>query len=110
MKFCIGNIYRRKQLQIIKKEIDNRTGEKTLAATMLLKLVQNYIILQVKKPNPSNSLQVSIDLKQTVADINNQGPYSPTILKNILCLVLQIFLYLAAFECNTTSDWLNHTV
>ena len=33
------------------------------------------------------------------------GPYSPTILKNILCLVLQMFLYLAAFECNTTSDW-----
>ena len=30
------------------------------------------------------------------------GPYSPTILK--------IFLYLAAFEGNTTSDWLNRTV
>ena len=38
------------------------------------------------------------------------GPYSPTILKNILCLILQIFLVLEAFECNTTSDWLNHTV
>ena len=39
------------------------------------------------------------------------GTYSPTILKNILNLVLKIFyLYLAAFECNTTSDWLNHTV
>ena len=37
-----------------------------------------------------------------------QGPYSPTIFKNVLCLVLQIFLYLAVFECNTTSDWLNH--
>ena len=33
-----------------------------------------------------------------------QGPYSPTILENIL--VLQNFLYLAEFECNTTSDWL----
>ena len=39
-----------------------------------------------------------------------EGPYSPTILKNVLCLVLQIFQYLAAFECNRTSDWLNHTV
>ena len=35
--------------------------------------------------------------------------YSPTILENILCPVLQILLYLAAFECNTTSDWLTHT-
>ena len=25
-------------------------------------------------------------------------------------LILQIFLCLEAFECNTTSDWLNHTV
>ena len=39
-----------------------------------------------------------------------QGSYLPTILKNVLCLVLQIFLYLAAFECDTTSDWLNYTV
>ena len=38
------------------------------------------------------------------------GPYSPTILKNVLSLVLQIFLFLHAFECNTTSDWLNHMV
>ena len=37
----------------------------------------------------------------------HQGPYLLTILKNILCLVLQIFLCLEAFECNTTSDWLN---
>ena len=40
----------------------------------------------------------------------DQGPYSPTILQNILSLVLKIFLYLEAFECNTTSDWLNRTV
>ena len=38
------------------------------------------------------------------------GPYSPTILQNVLSLVLQIFLYLTAFEYNTTSDWLHHTV
>ena len=39
-----------------------------------------------------------------------QGPYSPSIPKNILSLVPQIFLYLAAFECNATSDWLKHMV
>ena len=38
------------------------------------------------------------------------GLYSPTIPKNFLCLVLQIFVYLGAFECNTTSEWLGHTV
>ena len=30
-----------------------------------------------------------------------QGPYSPTILKKVLSLVLQILLSLEAFECNT---------
>ena len=39
-----------------------------------------------------------------------QGPYSQPILKNVLSLVLQSFLYLEAFDCNTTSGWLNHTV
>ena len=39
----------------------------------------------------------------------HQGPYLPTILKNVHSLVLQMFLYLAAFECNTTSDWLNQS-
>ena len=39
------------------------------------------------------------------------GQYSPTIFKNVLSLVLQIISsYLEAFECNKTSDWLNHTV
>ena len=38
-----------------------------------------------------------------------QDPYSPTILKFILSLVVQIFLHLEAFECNIASDWLNHT-
>ena len=38
------------------------------------------------------------------------GLYSSTILQNVVCLILQIFLYLEAFECNTTSDWLHHTV
>ena len=40
----------------------------------------------------------------------HQGQYSPTILENVLCLIIQIFLYLATFECNTTFGWLNHTV
>ena len=38
------------------------------------------------------------------------GPYSLTILKNVLSLVLQIFLHLEAFERNTASDWLNRTI
>ena len=35
---------------------------------------------------------------------------SPTILENVICLILQPFLYLSTFECNTTSDWLKYTV
>ena len=30
-------------------------------------------------------------------------------LRTFFSLVLQIFLYLETFECNTTSDWLNHS-
>ena len=36
--------------------------------------------------------------------------YLLNILENVLGLLLQIFLYLKAFESNTTSDWLNHMV
>ena len=38
-------------------------------------------------------------------------PYSPTILENILCLVVQIFLYSEAFECNHCSSHIfaNHS-
>ena len=39
--------------------------------------------------------------------IQDHSPYSPTILKNVLSLVLDIFQYLKTFECNTTSNWLN---
>ena len=42
--------------------------------------------------------------------VKSMGPYSPTILKNVLCLDLQNFLYLEKFECNITSDWLNQMV
>ena len=40
------------------------------------------------------------------------GLYLPKILKNVLGHVLQIFihLYSEAFECNTTSNWLNRMV
>ena len=37
------------------------------------------------------------------------GSIFTTIIKNVPSLVLQIFLYLAAFECNTTSDWLSQS-
>ena len=40
------------------------------------------------------------------SSFGHHGPYSATILKIVPCLVL----YLAAFECNTTADWLNRTV
>ena len=39
-------------------------------------------------------------------DKEHLDPYSPTILKNILCL----FSTNCKFECNTTPDWLNHLV
>ena len=42
--------------------------------------------------------------------VQEQGPYWPTILENIPSLVLHTFLYLEAFECNTTSDWLNRII
>ena len=40
----------------------------------------------------------------------NQGPYSPTILDSVRSLALHFFLYSKAFACNTTSDWLKHTI
>ena len=42
--------------------------------------------------------------------LQHLGLYSPATLQNIFSFVLQIFQYLAAFECNTTSDWLSHMV
>ena len=41
---------------------------------------------------------------------HDQGPYSPNILRKVVSLVLQMFLHLEAYECNTTSDWLNRKV
>ena len=57
-------------------------------------------------PNTTNQELNVLHVKEYFT--SHLGPYSPTIL--IVCLVLQIYLYLAAFECNTTSDWLNPTV
>ena len=52
-------------------------------------------------PNTTNNQQPTTD----------QSSYSPTILQNTLSLVLSPSLfYSAAFECKTTSDWLNRTV
>ena len=39
-----------------------------------------------------------------------QGPFLPTFLENVLCLILQTFLCLATFECNAIYDWLNRMV
>ena len=58
----------------------------------------------------SKGFMNSIQNEYRKASTVYQRPYSPTILMNVLCLILQIYLYLEAFECNTTSDWLNHTV
>ena len=40
----------------------------------------------------------------------NQGPYTPNILQNVLCLILQVFPYLKACEFNTIFGWLNRVV
>ena len=45
--------------------------------------------------------------QNSLDDTRAQRSYSPTILKNVISVVLQILLYSAAFKCNTSSDWLN---
>ena len=40
----------------------------------------------------------------------HRGPYSPTILKNILAFSQQNFLYLEALERSTASGWQNHMI
>ena len=42
--------------------------------------------------------------------IQTLGLYATTILKNVLSVVLPIFLYFEALEYYTTSDWVNDTV
>ena len=50
----------------------------------------------------------SVDLSFIILKI--LGPYSPTILKNVIGLFLRTVLELEGFESNTASDWLNQTV
>ena len=65
----------------------------------------------LSKPPPSQDAESKNELSgETEVDLMDLGSYSPTILENILSLVFQNFLQLAAFECNTTSDWLNRIV
>ena len=70
-------------------------------------------IIKLTKGSLNNIFQDSFNkilsqqLTHNILYLSNKGLYSPTIPENILCL-LQIFLHLEAFECNTTSDWLNH--
>ena len=54
---------------------------------------------------PYSSLKESGSVFTNHSQEHSQGLYSPTILKNILCLFSARF---CIFECNTTSDWLNH--
>ena len=50
-------------------------------------------------------LQYSTDITLNI----DQDPLSPTI-KKVLSVFLRILLYLAAFECNITPDWLNRNL
>ena len=67
------------------------------------------IFLKAYIANPGNWACIIRDIKANLELIQerNLGPYSLTILRNVLSLVLQIFLYSEAFEYNKTSDWLN---
>ena len=51
----------------------------------------------------NNSFSHSVFKRLVLQTNKNKGPYSQTILKDNLCLLLQDF---CKFECNTTSDWL----
>ena len=73
--------------------------------------IMKFYLTRVRLAKTNGLAYQKLHYFQTLLNIeNNMGPYSPTILQNILSLVLQSCLDKAAFECNTTSDWLNHTV
>ena len=63
-----------------------------------------------RKQTLASVKQKSIRLFHPIKCLVTESRSVFTILKNILSLVFQIFLYLETFECNTISDWLNHTV
>ena len=82
--FCVG-IYRYSALTYdVIKSYPTRGGDKK---------IRNSYIRSETRVLDSYSL-----IKK---NFQNQGMYLPTILSP------DFFLYLAAFECNTTSDWLN---
>ena len=66
------------------------------------------LVLQKRKNQGLYGKGLKVGLNESVK--HNRVPYLPTILENVLCLILQIFLYLEAYECTTTSEWLNLTV
>ena len=91
----------------------------TVSQTSNFKLLfQTERVCRPQSNNDENDRKFSKRVENTVRKgekkfcrhIKNLSLYSPTILENILSLVLQIFLYSEAFECNTTSDWVNHKV
>ena len=45
-----------------------------------------------------------------ILSISKDQVFTNNFLENVLSVILQIFVNLEVFECNTTSDWLNRTV
>ena len=77
----------------------------------LLKYLKNVDCIEIiVEKGEIAHFEIQMLLNRKKKKSGEQGSYSPTILQNVLSLVLQIFLYLAGFECNTNSDMLNHAV
>ena len=53
---------------------------------------------------------MTVAVKVALSPNTTNQPYLPTVSKNFLCLILQMFLYLETFKCNTTFDWINRMV
>ena len=73
-----------------------------------LKTGKSLLSLSICQSNEPAYAQTSTKRKEV--DHLNQKDKPATDSPTILSLLLQIFLCVEAFECNTTSDWLNHTV
>ena len=86
--------------------------QKTVEKTLLGSNSSRTYFTQALLPGASLVPEAITDVTGTKK--GNQGLYLPTILKNILCLSSPRFVHLnvtqLAFECSTTSDWLNHMV
>ena len=74
---------------------DNSCYLNAMACTVLLYIVVVYFTRYLEKRIGGSLIQF-------------KSPWSEftSILKNVLCFMLQIVLYQEAFECNTTSGWL----